>query len=192
MFFSNRAYQVVLDTCQLSFVTCEPVWSNYRFNIQCKRGYFPYGCFHVIKEFVKDEPSDRAIEVKESSRLMKFKLYLRQKPLNKIQKAVENIFDTEKITRSGFESNTQHQSQEKPVVLTPWNQWFQRIICMPVLQFKHYNNFPQHLQWRSDCDRFHPQFRPPSIQSQNKENFLQKSFTDSKIYFPDADILNKN
>lgn len=191
-FCSNRAYQVVLDTCQLSFVTCEPIWSNFQFDVQCKRGYFPYGCFHVVKEFVKDEPSvGRNIEKNQSNRLTKFTSYLKQKPLNKIQKTVENIFDTEKVSRASFEDNLEPQPQ-KEVFLTPWNHWFQRIFCAPVLPFKHYNNFPQHVQWRSDCDRFQPHFRVPLMQPENRGTFQKKSVPDSKIYFPDSEILSGN
>lgn len=192
-----------MDTCQLSFVTCEPVWSNNRFNIQCKRGYFPYGCFHVVKGFVKEttkEPSSdigRAIEDNESNRLLKFKSYLRQKPLNKVQRTVENIFDTEKNTRFEPSSlrpsiDTENINKQEHIILTPWNHWFQRVFCMPVMQFNHFNNFPQHYQWRSDCRRFQPGFGQPFIQPETRGMFEQKGNTDSKIYFPDAAILSKN
>lgn len=113
-----------------------------------------------------------------------------------MQKAVENILDTEKIARASFEpaNDTENKNDEQlPVIVTPWNQWFQRIFCLPVLQFKHYNNYPQHNQWRSDCDRFQDGFgQAPVVQPESRGMFEQRGVTDPKIYFPDADILGEN
>lgn len=178
-----------MDTCQLSFVTCEPVWSDSLYNVQCKRGYFPYGCFHIVKNFVKETVEDtgrnigKSVKESASNRLLKFKTYLKQKPLDKVQKAVENIFKTEQKSRIGLTATPNTNNSQDPVILTPFNQWFQRIFCLPVLQFKHYNNFPQHFQWKSDCERFQQEFEQPLIQSANRGMFERT--TDSKIYFPD-------
>lgn len=181
------------------------MWSNFQFDIQCKRGYFPYGCFHIVKGFVKDTKDEsyrengRYIDDSESNQLTKFKFFLKQNPLSKVKKVVENIIDTEKITRSVFEDNgapmnTENRDTQQQFILTPYNQWFQRIFCLPVLNFKHYLNFPQHLQWRADCDRIQRGSNEPFIQAEpaNRGTFEQKHVSDSKIYFPDAEILSKN
>uniref|UniRef100_A0A336L267 CSON003054 protein n=1 Tax=Culicoides sonorensis TaxID=179676 RepID=A0A336L267_CULSO len=160
-------YQMVLDTCQLPFVTCDPVWFKGNYDLQCKRGYFAYGCFKVVKNFVIDSKqsfsNSRSIESNsESNRLMKFKSFVENQPSNKIHKTIENIIETEKsAAKIGKTSDRDHH-------------WFERVICMSVEPFNHFNNFPQHRQWVKDCKQ-------------------KKDRMDNKFYFPDDEIFqNKN
>lgn len=92
---SSRSYQVVYDICTAPFLECCPVWINGFFPItQCRRGYYQYGCFYMVKQFVEEErrylppqPSNNKYPTPPISR---FRTFIQHAPQNRVS-VVEQV-----------------------------------------------------------------------------------------------------
>lgn len=133
------------------------------YKVECRRGFYTYGCFHVIKTFVKDTApieNTRNSPLTTEARFESFTNYVRVLPKAKIASTANVIHEQES-------RKSPDNFQGIPPVYDPAS-WYN----------KYYNMDKQDGVGTSD------RFNNPLEQS---------TITDHKIYFPDNPIFqNRN